>query len=162
MTRISTAAVLSAALLSASSTFAAAHDTTPIERELARQGRMIEAGRMSGELTPGEARMLEGEQSRIAWMLRAARYDGNVTKREFNAICDAQEAAARSIAFESTDADVSRWRKWSKRRDTWDRDDGYGSGRDWGRDWGYGRWGYGRWDYGRWGYGAGRHERGAY
>jgi hypothetical protein len=154
--------LLAATFLAASTGLAAAHDTTPIERELSRQARLIEDGRRSGELTIPEVRMLESQQSRIVWMLRAARYDGNVTKREFNAICDEQEAAGRSIVAESTDADVSRWRRYRADRDDWDRDYDRGYDRGWGRGWGgYGSWGYGRWGYG-YGPGYGRGDRDTY
>lgn len=153
--------LLAAGILAASTGLAAAHDTTPIERELTRHAQLIEDGRRSGELTLSEVRQLQDEQSRIVWMLRAARYDGNVTKREFDAICDAQEAATRSISYEMADADTSRWRQRYGRGDR-DRDYGYdGYGRGWGRGWGYGGWGGGRWGSG-YGSGYGRGERDSY
>ncbi len=135
---------LAAGLIAASTGLAAAHDTAPVERELRRQAQLIEDGRRTGELTFQEVRMLTGEQSRIGWMLTQARYDGTVTRSEFNAICEAQEVAKSNIAFEAADSDTSPWRR--RYADRYDR--GYGDG--WGRrDDTYGRWGgwggYGRW-----------------
>ena len=133
--------LLATGLLAASTGLAAAHDTTPIEREMRRQSQLIEDGRRSGDLTWLEVRQLNGEQSRITWMLTQARYDGNVTRREFDAICDAQEQAKSNIAYEVADEQTSRWRRSYSGRG--DRGFGSGYGNGWG---GYGRWG---WGYGR-------------
>ena len=144
---------LAAGLLAASTGLAAAHDTTPIERELRRQSQLIEDGRRDGSLTWQEVRQLNDEQSRIAWMLTQARTDGTVTRREFTAICDAQDVAKDSIAFEVADSDTSPWRRRYSGRDDLGHDS---TGNGWGRrDNGWG-------GYGRWGQGYGRDDRGSY
>ena len=151
--------LLAAGLLAASTGLAAAHDTTPIEREMRNQAQLIEDGRRDGSLTWQELRQLNDEQSRIAWMLTQAQYDGSVTAREVGAICDAQEVAKSNIELEVADSDTSRWRRWYAGRD----DRGHDStGNGWGRRDDNGR-GWGGWGgYGRWGSGYGRDNRGNY
>ncbi|MGQ0674275.1 MAG: hypothetical protein ACT4N2_15550 [Hyphomicrobium sp.] len=133
--------IFAAGVLAASTGMAAAHDTTPIERELRLQAQTIDDGRKNGDLTWHEARELWDEQARIVGLLRQARSDGTVNRREFNAIRDAQSEARETISAELTDGDFSRWRRWYAKRE----ERGYGSDYDRG-GWGYGRWGYG---YGR-------------
>jgi hypothetical protein len=147
--------LFAAGLLAASTGLAAAHDTTPIEREMRRQAQSIEDGRRIGHLTWLEVRQLNDEQSRISWMLTQARYDGNVTRREFDAICDAQELAKSNIAYQVADDQSSHWRRWFSGRDDQGRDT-YGNG--WGQRNSSSGWG----GYGRWGWGYGRRNSDTY
>jgi DNA-binding transcriptional regulator YiaG len=76
------------------------------------QAERIEEARQNGELTRREYRALKVEQARIAEMERKAKADGHVSVREFNKIHDAQISAYRHVKQESTDGDVSFWRRW--------------------------------------------------
>jgi hypothetical protein len=76
------------------------------------QGQRIEDARLKGELTRREYRELKAEQARIAEMERKAKADGHVSVREFNKIHDAQIGAYRHVKQESTDGEVSFWRRW--------------------------------------------------
>jgi hypothetical protein len=72
----------------------------------------IEEARANGALTRREYRALKVEQARIAEMERKAKADGHVSVREFNKIHDAQIGAYRHVKQESTDGEVSFWRRW--------------------------------------------------
>ncbi len=103
------------AVLVATPFAAEAHDTTPIEREMSRQYDQIKQYRRNGDLTRIEYRRLMREQDTIDNMLRQARSDGHVNQREFNRICDIQEAARENIYREATDWQYSRFRRWASR-----------------------------------------------
>jgi uncharacterized membrane protein YebE (DUF533 family) len=83
-----------------------------IDETQAREAGQIEAGRYKGDLTRREYRDLLAEQNRIAEMERKAKADGYVSKREFREIREAQVNASQHIKSESTDGQVSFWRKW--------------------------------------------------
>ncbi len=78
----------------------------------AREARQIEEGRYKGDLNRREYRELLAEQNRIAELERNAKADGYVSRREFREIREAQASAAQHIKSESTDRQVSLWRKW--------------------------------------------------
>ncbi len=100
----------------ATTPFAAqAHDTTPIEREMASQYNQIKEYRRSGELTRIEYRRLLREQGHIDNLLRQARSDGQVTGREFRRICNVQDDARANILREASDWQYSRFRRWLAR-----------------------------------------------
>ena len=134
--------LFAAGLLAASTGFAAAHDTTPLEREMARQAQSIEESRRLGDLTESELRQLQDEQSRIAWMLEQAQSDGSVTSTEYHSVEDALAEAKQNIATEARNPHVAEWRVRSS--------DGNGS------DYNYERPRHNRWGFGRWGWGGGR------
>jgi len=94
---------------------AQAHDTTPIEREMANQVRMIKEYRRSGELTRVEYRRLQREQGYVDNLLRQARSDGHVDRSEFRRICNAQDDARAHILREASDWQYSRFRRWLAR-----------------------------------------------
>ena len=133
--------LIAATLIAASTGLAAAHDTTPLEREMERQSRNIEDGRRMGELDHREFRQLQDEQNRITWMLDNARADGTVTRIEYRAIEEAQSEATQSIATHVNNDHVAHWRVRSSDQG----DQVYETERP-----RYGRWGQGRWG---WGYG---------
>jgi uncharacterized membrane protein YebE (DUF533 family) len=99
--------------LTASSAFAYGQST--IDANEAAQARRIEQARQSGDLTRKEYRDLKAEQARIEAMEARAKADGHVSKREYNQIHNAQINAAQHIRSESTDGQVSIWRKWFSR-----------------------------------------------
>lgn len=103
------------AFLAATPFAAAAHDTTPIERELTRQHDLIKTYRRSGELTGSEYRRLLREQAYIGDLLRQARSNGSVNEREFRRICNAQNDARDHIYREASDWQYSRFRRWFAR-----------------------------------------------
>jgi len=100
------------AVLVATPFAAEAHDTTPIERELASQHTLIQDYRRTGELTRIEYRRLMREQRNIDNALRRARTDGHVTGREFRNICNVLEASRENIDREASDWQYSRFRRW--------------------------------------------------
>lgn len=79
------------------------------------QAERIEEARANGELTRREYRALKAEQARIAEMERNAQADGHVSVREFNQIHEAQIGAYRNVKQETTDGEVSYWRRWLSR-----------------------------------------------
>jgi hypothetical protein len=76
------------------------------------QAQRIENARLKGELTRKKYRALLAEQARIAEMEREAKADGHVSVREFNKIHDVQISAYRHVKQESSDGEVSFWRRW--------------------------------------------------
>lgn len=100
----------------AATPFAAhAHDTTPIEREMARQYELIKMYRRNGDLTRVEYRRLLREQGYVDDLLRQARSDGHVNGREFRRICNVQDDARDHIQREANDWQYSRFRRWLAR-----------------------------------------------
>ena len=134
--------LFAAGLLAASTGFAAAHNTAPLEREMARQARSIEDSRRLGDLSSSELRQLQDEQSRIAWMLEQAQSDGSVTSPEFHSVEDALAEAKQNIATEARNEHVAEWRDGRSDRT--------------GSDYNYERPRHNRWGFGRWGWGGGR------
>ena len=108
---IVTAAVLGASL-GATAGAANAYGKKSIDNTAAAEAAAIEKGRYSGELTRREYRDLKSEQDSIKSMERRALADGHVSKREYNAIHEAQHNAARHIKDESTDGQKSWYRRW--------------------------------------------------
>jgi hypothetical protein len=109
------AAALATATLTAIVVTAPAHAATrqqTIDANQAVEATRIEAARLKGDLTRSEYRALLAEQARIAAMEKRAQADGHVSKREYNKIHDAQIGAYRHIKSESTDGDVSWFRRW--------------------------------------------------
>ncbi len=107
--------LLALAVLATTPFAAQAHDTTPIEREMASQYTLIKDYRRTGDLTRIEYRRLVREQNTIDNLLRQARSDGYVNGREFRHICNVQEAARENINREASDWQYSRFRRWLAR-----------------------------------------------
>jgi hypothetical protein len=106
-------ATLAAAALAATTLSAAAHESRkPIDRTLASQNHQIEDARLHGDLTRREYRALKAEQEQIAEMERRALADGHFSKREAREIKTAQKEAAQHIREESSDRQVSWYRRW--------------------------------------------------
>jgi uncharacterized protein HemX len=105
-----TAAAVVASLALNAPAFAFGQQT--IDANEAVQARRIENARLKGELTRSEYRALLAEQARIDALERKAKADGHVSVKEFNKIHDAQIGAYRHIKQESTDGQVSWFRKW--------------------------------------------------
>jgi hypothetical protein len=99
--------------ITASSAFA--YGQGSIDANEAAQARRIEQARKSGDLTRKEYRDLKAEQARIEAMEARAKANGYVSKREYNQIHNAQINASQHIRSESTDGQVSYWRKWFSR-----------------------------------------------
>jgi uncharacterized membrane protein YebE (DUF533 family) len=85
-------------------------DTIDANRDVLRQ--RIEQGRYNGQLTRREYRDLKAEQAKIDQDIAAAKADGHVSKREYQRIHDEQIAAYRHVKTETTDSQVSFWRRW--------------------------------------------------
>jgi hypothetical protein len=83
-----------------------------IDEVQAREAAAIEQGRYKGDLTRREYRELLAEQARIANLERKAKEDGYVSRREYREIKEAQSSAARHIDSETSDGQVSFWRRW--------------------------------------------------
>lgn len=83
-----------------------------IDSRETEQAERIRAGRRAGELTWLEMQRLRQEQRRIARLQREALADdGRIDAAEFRAINAAQNASARHIREERTDAQRPWWRK---------------------------------------------------
>lgn len=104
--------LITGAALAATATGALAYGNRTIDANEAIQAQRIEQGRYSGEINRREYRALTAEQARIHELEARAKADGHVSKREYNRIHDAQIEASRHIRSESTDGQVSLWRKW--------------------------------------------------
>jgi hypothetical protein len=104
--------LVTAATLAMTATSAFAYGEATIDANEAVQASRIEQGRYSGQLTRREYRALKAEQARIHEMEARAKADGYVSKREYNQIHDAQINAYRHIKSESTDGQVSWYRRW--------------------------------------------------
>jgi uncharacterized protein HemX len=104
------AVVLASALAATAPAYAFGQQT--IDANQAVQAQRIEDARLKGELTRKEYRALKAEQARIAEMESKAKADGHVSVREFNKIHDAQIGAYRHVKQESTDGEISFWRRW--------------------------------------------------
>jgi hypothetical protein len=89
-----------------------AYGQQTIDANQAVQAHRIEDARLKGDLTRSEYRALLAEQARIATLERKAKADGHVSVREFNKIHDAQINAYRHVKQESTDGEVSWYRRW--------------------------------------------------
>jgi predicted ATPase with chaperone activity len=106
---------LAAAGLVATTSIAGAHHETygrKIDSVQATQQRQIEHGRYSGELTRREYRQLLEEQAKIAELERKAKADGYISTREYREIKKVQSEANAHIRDESSDGNVSFWRRW--------------------------------------------------
>ena len=103
-------AIVLASAVNVSGALAAGQATIDANQEVQRQ--RIEQGRYNGQLTRQEYRQLNAEQARIEAMERRAQADGYISKREYKQIHDAQIEAYRHIRQESTDNQVSGWRRW--------------------------------------------------
>jgi uncharacterized protein HemX len=101
---------LASALAATAPAYAFGQQTIDANQDV--QAERIEEARANGELTRREYRTLKAEQTRIAEMERKAKADGHVSVREFNKIHDAQIGAYRHVKQESTDGEVSYWRRW--------------------------------------------------
>jgi hypothetical protein len=108
---LSAALVLATTLGTAGASAHSQRDAT-IDANQAVQLQRIEQGRYTGEINRREYRALLAEQARIAEMERAAKADGWISRREYKSIHDAQIDAYRAIKSESSDRDVSFWRRW--------------------------------------------------
>jgi hypothetical protein len=106
---------IATATLIATTISASAHSTKWLERTQDMQNQQIEQGRYSGELTRREYWQLQAEQARIADMQRAAKADGYISGREYRAIREAQQQAARHIADESRDGQANWFRRLFRR-----------------------------------------------
>jgi predicted nucleic acid-binding Zn ribbon protein len=106
------AILLTIATVALTSTGAFAYGEATIEANEAIQQQRIEQNRYNGQLTRKEYRQLISEQARIRALEKQAEADGKVTKREYRQIHDAQIDAYRHIKSESTDGQVSLWRRW--------------------------------------------------
>jgi uncharacterized membrane protein YebE (DUF533 family) len=104
--------LITAATLALTTTSAFAYGQATIDANEAVQAQRIEQGRYSGELTRKEYRELKVEQARIQAMEARAKADGHISRREYNKIHDAQINAYRHIKSESTDGQVSWYRRW--------------------------------------------------
>jgi methionine-rich copper-binding protein CopC len=102
--------VLALATFIAAPAFAGGQAT--IDANQAAQNQRIEDARVTGELTRSEYRSLKAEQARISEMERKALADGRLSKREYKEIHEAQINASKHIKAESTDAQVSLFRRW--------------------------------------------------
>jgi hypothetical protein len=140
--------ILAAGILVATTGLAAAHDTTPLEREMSRQAKLIEDGRRMGDLTFLELRRLQEEQVHIGWMLDDARSDGSVTAPEYRSVERALQGARRNIRAEASNDHLARWRLESSDGNS---EAGFEGPRV--RPW--------RWGFGRWGSGYGRYREDA-
>lgn len=107
--------ILALAVVAATPFAANAHDTTPIEGEMARQYDLIKLYRRNGDLTGREYRRLMREQGYVSDLLRQARSDGHVNGREFRQICNVQDDASDHIHREANDWQYSRLRRWYAR-----------------------------------------------
>jgi uncharacterized membrane protein YebE (DUF533 family) len=107
--------LITAATLTLTASSAFAYGQATIDANEAAQARRIEQARRSGDLTRKEYRDLKSEQARIEAMETRAKADGHVSKREYNQIHNAQINASQHIRSESTDGQVSYWRKWFAR-----------------------------------------------
>lgn len=86
--------------------------TRIIDQREAEQEARIRAGRRLGELTWLETQKLRQEQRQIARMQREALADdGRIDRHEFRKINAAQNAGARHIREQRTDAQRPWWRK---------------------------------------------------
>ncbi len=112
MTTTAKSLTLAAALLAATTGFAAAHSTKEIDRTQAAQFERIDQARLRGELTKREYRELLDEQNRIAEQERAAKADGHVTGRELRKLKESQAEARSHIAEETSDGQKSWLRRW--------------------------------------------------
>jgi uncharacterized membrane protein YebE (DUF533 family) len=104
--------LITAATLAITASSAFAYGEATIDANEAVQANRIEQGRYTGQLTRREYRALKTEQARIQAMENRAKADGYVSKREYNRIHDAQINAYRHIKSESTDGQVSWYRRW--------------------------------------------------
>lgn len=110
--------ILIPAILAASAavaTSASADDSwrrKQVDTEQWREQAAIEQGRYKGELTRREYRQLLAEQARIAELEQRAKADGYLSSREFREIRNAQANASQHIKGETTDGQISFWRKW--------------------------------------------------
>ncbi len=104
--------LITGAALALTASGALAYGTRTIDANEAAQASRIEQGRYKGEINRREYRALTAEQARINDMEARAKADGHVSKREYNQIHNAQINASQHIRSESTDGQVSLWRKW--------------------------------------------------
>ena len=104
--------LITAATLAITASSAFAYGESTIDANEAVQAQRIEQGRYNGQLTRREYRDLKAEQARIEAMENRAKADGYVSKREYNQIHNAQINAYRHIKSESTDGQVSWYRRW--------------------------------------------------
>ncbi len=103
-------AAITGLVLVSGAALAGRDDTIDANRDVLRQ--RIEQGRYNGQLTRREYRDLNAEQAKINADIARAEADGRVTKREFNKIHDEQIAAYRNVKADSTNGQVSWWRRW--------------------------------------------------
>lgn len=109
---ILTGSVALATAFVATGAFADDDRKAAIERMHAREAAAIEQGRYNGSLTRREYRELLAEQARLAEMERKAKADGHISRREFREIREAHAEANRHIAAETSDGQISFWRRW--------------------------------------------------
>jgi hypothetical protein len=110
---ILTGSVVLAAVALANPAFAdEASRRKQIDEIQAREAAAIEQGRYKGDLTRREYRELLSEQAHVAALEKKAKEDGYVSRREYREIKDAQINAAKHIDSESSDGQVSFWRRW--------------------------------------------------
>jgi hypothetical protein len=97
-------------MLASGAALAGREDTIEANREVLRQ--RIEQGRYNGQLTRREYRDLNAEQAKIEADIARAKQDGRTSRKEYEKIHDEQIDAYRHVKAESTDRQVSFWRRW--------------------------------------------------
>ncbi len=97
------ALILTAVLISATSTIAFADPTPRVDRREANQLNRIERGVATGELNARETSRLLAGQSRVYALEAKAKADGVVTARERNELRRAQNVQSRRIYRERHD-----------------------------------------------------------
>lgn len=97
-------------MLASGAALAGREDTIEANREVLRQ--RIEQGRYNGQLTRREFRDLNAEQAKIEADIARAKADGHISRNEYQKIHDEQIGAYRHVKSESTDRQVSFWRRW--------------------------------------------------
>ena len=90
--------------------FAGRQDTIEANRDVLNQ--RIEQGRYNGSLTRREYRDLQSEQAKINADIAAAEADGHVSRHEYQKIHDEQITAYRHVKSDSTNGQISWWRRW--------------------------------------------------
>jgi uncharacterized membrane protein YebE (DUF533 family) len=97
-------------MLASGAALAGREDTIDANRDVQRQ--RIEQGRYNGQLTRREYRDLNVEQAKIDADIARAKADGHISRSEYQRIHNEQIAAYRHVTSESTDTQVSWWRRW--------------------------------------------------
>ena len=99
--------VLALCLAAAGGAFAQTAATPGIDQRAANEQKRIDQGVASGQLTPREAKRMEGRQAHIAKEETRAKSDGVVTAKERRRLVRHQDDASRAIYRQKHDAQHS-------------------------------------------------------